>query len=103
MTAHVAAHLAAEWPRYVGLLEIGLLIACFIALHHGSKPVLPRVTYLTGWGILYVLIVVAAALVINVTGDVEPTLGLKVMSIVLTPVVVGGVVAVVYATRTRDE
>lgn len=88
------SHLVGEWPRYFALVEMGVLIACFVAIHLGSRAVLPRITYLAGWGILYVLVVVAAALVLNVTTDQPATTGLRVMSFVLTPAAVGGVIAV---------
>lgn len=96
-------HLSNEWPRYVGLLEMGVLISCFIGIHAGSRAVLPRVTYLAGWGILYVFIVLAAVLVINVTSPEPPTRGLIVGVIALTPVAVGGIIAVIAAARQNNR
>ena len=92
-------HLGAEWVRYIALLEVGIIIACFIGIHHGSKAVLPRVTYFAGWGILYILATLATALVVNVVGDSEPTTGLRMAIVALAPVAAGGIVAVLLIIR----
>ncbi len=96
-------HLLQEWPRYIALAEMGALISCFIALHFGSRAVLPRMVYLCGWGVLYVFVVVTSAIVINVTNGEPPTIGLQVMTIILAPAALGGIVAVVVAVRDNNR
>lgn len=96
-------HLVTEWPRYVALAEIGALISCFIALHFGSRSVLPRTTYLAGWGMLYVFAAVAVAIVVNVMSPVAPTPGVRALCFALAPVALGGIFAVLLAVRDNRD
>lgn len=88
-----------DFIRWFVVIEMTILIYCGSYLLHGARGRLTRGLWPAGFAYGYVLLMVAAAVVVNAASPIPPTPGLRVFAVLAAPAV--GAVAVITASVMR--